>query len=218
MESPPSGAGLSSSGPWENPGAEGSACLVSSLCTRRHLVLCQSLLWILSGVSKYLEQRSPPTGFSKGQPLLCPQAHSPSTGLTGATRAAMWPFSPSSAFWTPPAQSSVLLFLIPSSFSSTFQRNPSFQRLTVSLSKWDVKKFVMCHWKNQISPGNNNERFVFLNQRHSREFLPLVLVFYRRPLGNSSVSAWFDLCAGGTFANVTSGSRSRRRTKVRTIL
>lgn len=29
--------------------------------------------------------------------------------------------------------------------------------------------------KNQIRPGNNSERFVFLNQRHSREFLPLVL-------------------------------------------
>lgn len=46
--------------------------------------------------------------------------------------------------------------------------------------------------KNQIRSGNSSERFVFLNQRHTREFLVLVLVFYRRPLGSSSVSAWFD--------------------------
>lgn len=108
------------------------------------------------------------------------------------------------------------------SFSSTLQRNPSFQRLTVSLeAKWDVKKISYVPLKNQIRPGNNSERFVFLNHRHSREFLLLVLVFSIRPLGSSSVSAWFDfkyrgLCAGGTFANVTSGSWSRRRTNVRT--
>lgn len=107
MESPPSGAGLTSSGHWESPGAEGSACLVSSLCTRRHLVPPSELAMNTKRCSKYLEQPSPPTAFSKGQPLLCPQAHSLSTGLCGATWAAMWrstdwPYSPSSAFECPP--------------------------------------------------------------------------------------------------------------------
>lgn len=116
MESPPSGAGLTSSGHWESPGAEGSACLVSSLCTRRHLVPQSELAVNTKRCSKYLEQWSPPTAFSKGQPLLCPQAHSLSTGLCGATWAAMWcstdwPYSPS-AFERP------LLSLLSFSFSS----------------------------------------------------------------------------------------------------
>lgn len=174
MESPPSGAGLTSSGHWESPGAEGSACLVSSLCTRRHLVPQSELAVNTKRCSKYLEQWSPPTAFSKGQPLLCPQAHSLSTGLCGATWAAMWcstdgPIhpqllnAPCSAFC--PSLSHPFFILSNSPKKRILSETDSF-----SGGKMRCQKISYVPLKNQIRPGNNSERFVFLKDTQENSF------------------------------------------------